>query len=254
MRVEATLASALAERASTQASLDVAVRRLARWIGAPPEETSPELLVAVALADSTIPTRADAWDRAIRESPARARSERELEAARLGVPLAKSERWPALDLVGAVIDRGSSENDFIAEWNAGVELKMPLFTGGALSRATEQAEALHVHAREGLRLREDEIRDDTDAAIAAVEESRARVASLEVAAAQFEEVAHVSKLLLEAGSGTQTDYLDSEAELLEARASLTRARDAEIAARIHLARALGELDLDWIHENLRSRE
>ncbi len=78
--------------------------------------------------------------------------------------------------------------------------------------------------------------------------------SLEAAATRFEEVARVSKLLLESGSGTQSDYLESEADLLVARASLARARDTEIGARIRLARTLGVLDAAWIRTNVKETE
>jgi outer membrane protein TolC len=235
-------------------ALDVATRDLARWIGGPPEETDASLLVGVALADSTVPARDAAWESALLASPARQRSEHELEAARLGVPLAKSERWPDLQFVGDVVDRGDADGDFTAEWNAGVQLDMPLFTGGALSSASQRAKALHIQAQEGLRLHDDEIRSRADAALSAVEEQRARVVSLESAATRFEEVARVSKMLLETGAGTQTDYLESEADLLLARAALARARDSEIGARIRLARTLGVLDAAWIRTNLRGTE
>jgi outer membrane protein TolC len=52
--------------------------------------------------------------------------------------------------------------------------------------------------------------------------------------------------LLDAGSGTQTDFLNAEADLLTAQANLVEARHAEIAARVELARVAGELSLDWL--------
>ncbi|MDO8667184.1 MAG: TolC family protein, partial [Gemmatimonadales bacterium] len=70
--------------------------------------------------------------------------------------------------------------------------------------------------------------------------------ALRSAVEQSEEVARIERLSLEVGSGTQTDYLDAEANLLRARASLIEARHAEISARIELARIAGELSPDWI--------
>jgi len=89
-----------------------------------------------------------------------------------------------------------------------------------------------------------------DRALAAVREAHARVAALGSAAEQSAEVARIERLSLEVGSGTQTDYLDAEANLLRARASLIEARHAEIAARIELARVTGELSLAWLALNL----
>jgi outer membrane protein TolC len=57
-------------------------------------------------------------------------------------------------------------------------------------------------------------------------------------------------LALETGAGVQTDFIRAEAELLQVRAGLARARHGEILARIRLALATGELTLRWLHENL----
>ena len=63
----------------------------------------------------------------------------------------------------------------------------------------------------------------------------------------------IRRLSLQAGSGTQTDYLDAETDLVRARASLVEARHAEIAARIELARVAGELTPDWLERTVDRR-
>ena len=70
---------------------------------------------------------------------------------------------------------------------------------------------------------------------------------------RFTEVVRIEKLLLSSGSGTETDYLNAEADLLGARANLARASHAEIAARAELARAGGQLDAAWIDRALEVR-
>ena len=55
------------------------------------------------------------------------------------------------------------------------------------------------------------------------------------------------------GSGTQTDYLDAEADLVNARANLVEAQHGEIAARVELARLTGHLDLEWIARHLENQ-
>jgi len=188
----------------------------------------------------------------MRMSPSRRRSESDLRAAQERVPLAKSRRFPSVHLLAALLDRGSPETEFEAEWNAGVHLELPIFTGGALRSGVRRAEALQVRAQEELRLREDFLREEVDRAVARIEETRAQSAELATAASRFEEVARVSRLLVETGAGTQTDYLQAEADLLSARAAHARARYAEIAARVDLQRALGTLDLNWMRAALRS--
>ena len=67
---------------------------------------------------------------------------------------------------------------------------------------------------------------------------------------QSEEVARFEALSLEAGAGVQTDFLRAQAELFQARASLSQARHGEILALIQLAQVKGALSLEWIQENM----
>lgn len=89
-----------------------------------------------------------------------------------------------------------------------------------------------------------------DEAYASWREKTVRVESLGRAVESQEEVVRIEKLRLETGAGTQTDYLDAEAELLAVRAQRARTRYAALRARVELARARGVLDLGWIERNL----
>jgi outer membrane protein TolC len=84
------------------------------------------------------------------------------------------------------------------------------------------------------------------------DEARARVVALEAAVSQAAEVARITQLARDVGEGTQTDYLIAEANLFRARSSLVQARHAVIAARVELARVLGELSRPWIASSLES--
>jgi len=252
LRAEAELAQARAERTVAAAALDVAERELARSIAGTVDETRAPELADVALEDAAVLPRETLEQEAMRASPARRRSESELAAAREGVPLAKSERYPSLHLLAAMLDRGSADSDFETEWNAGLHLRLPLFTGGALYNNVRRAEALRLRAQEDLRLREDFLREDVDRAVARIEETRSQTAELATASSRFEEVARVAQLQVETGTGTQIDYLQAEADLLRARAAHARARYSEVAAYIELQRALGTLDVEWMRETLRS--
>ena len=52
------------------------------------------------------------------------------------------------------------------------------------------------------------------------------------------------------GSGVQTDFLRAESELFQARAALAQARHGEVMASVKLARVTGDLNLEWIRENM----
>ena len=51
---------------------------------------------------------------------------------------------------------------------------------------------------------------------------------------------------LDAGRGTQTDYLRAEASLRRAQAAVIQSHHAEIAARVELARTVGDLTPHWL--------
>jgi outer membrane protein len=246
LRVEAALASARAERVGLAAALGVAERDLARLIGVDVEETRADRLVAVTWSDTTLPDRDGLYRHALEASPTVAQARRGVGADRANQRLARSARWPRLDLFGGWIDRGSAEGDFTAEWNVGLQFSYLVFSGGAVSRGVARADAARRASDERLRLIESRVAHDVDRARSTVEEARARVLSLRTAVARFAEVARIERLRLDAGAGTETDYLNAEAELLVARAGLVDAQHREMAARVELARIVGRLDVPWL--------
>jgi outer membrane protein TolC len=95
-----------------------------------------------------------------------------------------------------------------------------------------------------------EAASEVDAGLAALAGFRAQVEALTTAVEQFVAVVDIEALSLRAGAGVQPDYLRAVSDLLDARAALTRARAAEVGARITLARIAGQLDPAWIDDNL----
>jgi outer membrane protein TolC/protein-S-isoprenylcysteine O-methyltransferase Ste14 len=250
LRVRAKLASARAERVRLAAALDVAERDLSRLTGAGIDSTRSVHLTAVALADTALRPRAALLESALAANARVHAAEQRAEAAASALDASRARRWPALRLVGNLQSYGDSEADVEHEWNAGVRLSLPVFTGGALASRVGQSEFARAAADADLRSARLRLEEELDRAAAAVEEARALVRSLDTAVAQFAEVARIEKLLLESEAGTQTDYLEAEAELLSAEAKLVDARHAEIAARVTLARVTGELDLAWVERVL----
>jgi outer membrane protein len=171
-------------------------------------------------------------------------------AAEAGRSEAKASRLPNLQLGARYADYGTVEGDFSGEWQATFQLSYPVFTGGRRTNVIRRAEAEERRATESLRLVELQMESRIDQALAAVQETGARKEALAAAAEQSQEVARIEHLALEAGAGVQTDYLTAEAELFRARAALTQARHGEIAAAVQLARAMGDLSVTWLEQNL----
>jgi outer membrane protein TolC len=251
VRVEAELASARADRVAAAVALDVAERELGRLIGEPVEQTRSERLLPMSLPAEVPPfDLTDLVERANSNSPLVARAERQRQAASAAVSLARSSWWPRLDLMGTLVNYGSPNTDDQLEWNVALAARWSLFTGLNRSRGVERAQAQRRAADETLRLTEIEVAKAVDRAYSVVQESSARVSSLQAAVTSFEEVARIERLRLETGTGVQTDFLRAEAELLAARANLAETRHGEMKAHVELARVLGELNPTWLSENL----
>ncbi|MDM7914409.1 MAG: TolC family protein, partial [Candidatus Eisenbacteria bacterium] len=250
LRAEAAVAAAQADREAEAAGLEVAERRLATLIQEPVDSTRFSRLIAVSLRDGGIEDRNRLVQRALDSNASVARQREEARAAGSRRDAVASRRWPEVRLAGNLLLYSNAEDADAEEWNAGAQLSAPLFTGGAISSAIRRAEAGERAAAARLRATEDRVRSEIDRALAAIEETQARVRSLETAVASYEEVARIEALSLEAGSATQNDYLQAEAQLLLARANRIRAANAEVQARVALARLIGVLDPAWIEESL----
>jgi outer membrane protein TolC len=248
LRIDAALAGAEADRVRAAEALGRAERDLARLIGQPASAVEGSALEAVVLSEAAtaIPLREQVEAAALRSSAVIREANGRLGAAEAAAAAARGAAWPELRLAGSYVDRGSRLGDYAAEWLAGLQLSYTLFNGGARGQAIARAEAARRGTEDLARLAALQVEQEVDHALSAVREARARVDSLEPAIARFRELARIERLLLDAGSGTQTDFLNAEADLLTAQANLVEARHAEIAARVELARVAGELNLDWL--------
>lgn len=253
LRVDAGLADARAGRVATAARLDLAERELARLVGGQPDSIRAGRLVPLGLADpDALEERGALVRRALAASP-------ELERARQDVAVAEAQRrvavaaWiPRVGFFGTYQGFSGGGEDVVTEWQAGVSVSYPLFTGGERASAVRAAGARAERSREELRLVELEMAEGVDRALNAALETRARVEAVAQAAQHQSEVVRIELLSLQAGAGIQTDYLRAEADLLRVRSALVEARYAQIAARFELARVVGELTPEWLAENVES--
>jgi len=246
LRVEAALATAEAGRIAAATSLDDAERELARRLGVDPAEARAARLAPVRIADTTVPGRDALLRQADDANPDLRAARRQAEAASWTRRAAVAAWLPHLDLVGGYLVYGSGAGDFSGEWQAGIRLTYPIFTGGARSSAVTEAGAEATAASARVRLAEIATANAVDRALSAVRDAVARTAAVEAAVAHLDEVVRIERLSLETGEGTETDFLQSEADLRRARADLARTRATAVLARVSLARLTGALTPAWI--------
>ncbi|MFI5279358.1 MAG: TolC family protein [Gemmatimonadales bacterium] len=259
LRAEATLARARADRSGTAGQLDVAEHELAQLAGMPYDDVTRAALPGEVLADTSDPAPlvTGAARIALAEQAQAANTDvlevrRRAQAAEAVSASARATRLPELRLQAGIVDRGAPGDPQKAEWQAGLGVSYPLYTGGSRAGQIDRAAADARGAAEQVRLAELAAASSVDRAVASVIESRARVLALKSAVETSDAVVQVERTSLDVGSGTQTDYLDALSQLFQARSSLIEAAHAEIAAHIELARVTGALSPDWLAQHLES--
>ena len=216
LRAEAELAAARAQGVSADATLSVAEGDLARLVG-----LAPERIAGAPLGDVQINQAGSDGDGATAsDHPVLVQARGRIAAADAVAREAKAAWLPRLSGTGGLLEYGRGTREFTAEWQAGLQLEYPLFTGGARR------------------------------ARVAVLEADSRSEALASAVARFEELVRVEALALEEGVGVQAEFLRALSGLHAARVARADAGRAEVATRARLARVEGRLDLDWIDTRL----
>jgi outer membrane protein TolC len=246
LRAAATLQEARAEEASARARVGLAERALARLMGTDAEAISGRPLLDVGV--RATPPRGHAAS-----SPLVMSASRAVAAAEARVAEERGGRLPTLEAGAGLLDYGTISGGHVFEWQAGLQVSWPLFTGGARNAAVRRAAADLAAAESDLEATRLRVAQAIDAAETSVVEADTRAEALELAVVQWEEVARIEALALAAGSGVQRDLLRAQAGLFQARAGHAAARYDAIVARARLARADGTLDRTWLNESLETR-
>ena len=246
LRAEAVLQEARAEEASAMARAGLAERGLARLMGSAAELVAQRELQEIAILAT--PARGDGS-----VSPVLRQADRSVAVAEARHAEERAARLPTVQAGAGLLDFGTAAGDHVVEWRAGIEVSWPMFTGGARSASVRRAASELDAARGELGAMRLQVEQEIDVALTAVLEADARTEALGAAVAQWEEVARIEALALEAGSGEQRDLLRAEAGLFQARAGHARARQSSVLTRVQLARAEGVLSRAWMDESLENR-
>lgn len=246
LRVDAARAQARAEQATSASRLELAELNLARLIAVDPSRTRAAQLVPVRLRPSEVRGRDSLIVRVRAASPQLQAAAARVEAARAALRAAGGSWYPALRVEGRLVTYAGGSSSATTEWQTGVRLSYPLFTGWARSAQVQRAEAAVAEAEAGYRDAEQMAVARLDQAVAGLREARERVEALQAAVEQWNEVVRTEALALDQGAGTQNDYLRAEADLALSRASLAQALGTELIRHVELALVLGDLSLETL--------
>ncbi|HMN20633.1 MAG TPA: TolC family protein [Ottowia sp.] len=156
---------------------------------------------------------------------------------------------PTLDLVaqashqriGGHGDFGSARNRAV-DGLVGVQLNIPLYTGGMLTAQAREAAERVGQARAELDLAREEVRQQVRAAWQGLQVGATRITALEDSLTANRARLDATRLGLEVGDRTTLDVLNAENDLAAAELALAQARVDQVLNRLRLALLADRLD------------
>lgn len=240
---------AQAELIEAEDSVTVARRLLQEYLGQTPDE--------IATLQDTFPTpplqpdNLQEWIiRAGTDSPSIRARRLNVNTADEEVAKAKAGHWPTLDLVvgytAADSETLSTQNQRNRYSSAGLELNIPLYSGGYVSARARQSVATRDQAEDDLNATREEIISGTTREFRGVQSGEARIHALEKAVKSSERSVESSKKGFLAGSSTNVDILNAQEQVYTARRDLFEAKLRYLLAKLRLAANVGALGDDDI--------
>lgn len=161
-----------------------------------------------------------------------------IETAQAEIVKAQAAHYPTVDAV-AQITRSASENiNFPQSRNTnrmlGIQVSIPIFSGGHVDSAVRQAVAEHVRAKENLETVRRELAVRVHREFRGVTEGILKVKALEQAVQSGHQLVLSSRRSFEVGSRTMVDVLNAEQQLQIATHDLAAARYSYLVSQVRL--------------------
>jgi outer membrane protein len=237
-----------AQRLAAQTALALSRARLADLTGAPVADAA---LALPGTAGGDGLGRLDDWlARAERGNAALLLARTRLDAAQARQGATGAALAPTVDLVARIgRDRVAGSGDFAAGASStardraiGVQLSVPLYTGGMRSARDDEARAGVDKAAAELEAARRQVAQQTRAAWLDLDAGASRTAALQAALDASRARLDATRTGLQAGDRTTLDLLNAENDAAAAELALQQARAQLISLRLRLAALAGELD------------
>ena len=250
----ARLAALRAQQLAAQSALDVKRRLLADSTGLAGAALAVQLPVARVTSTAPVPTllALDAWQQdAAAANPDIRLQTLAVDSARAEVQKHSRRAAASVDLVAqAGQERLHGSGDFGRASNkslnamVGVQLNVPLWSGGMRSAKEDEALALQAQAEAQLEATREQVAQQVHAAHLALATGAERVQALAEALIASQSRQGATRLGQEVGDRTLLDLLNAENDTAAARLALAQARSDLLVERLHLAQLTGRLDED----------
>lgn len=207
----------------------------------------PVPLQVTATLPSTSPANAEEWvSMADNQHPSVRRARVNLEVALLETDKARAAQLPIVDAVGSVglSDVRGSGATFRGTGNTasvGVQLSMPLYTGGATQARIKETLKLEERTRNDLEAARRSVAQATRVAYFGVQSGLAQVRALEAAVASSKLLLEATQLGFRVGVRVNLDVLNAQSQLATTQRDLARARYDVLVGGLRLRQAAGAL-------------
>jgi outer membrane protein/protease secretion system outer membrane protein len=192
-----------------------------------------------------VPASLDEWtSRAEKNSPEIKAMQARLEAARREVSKSQAGHLPTLDAVAQWSNSGSENitriNSRYENKSIGLQLNVPLFSGGYVNSTIRQAVAEQTRAEETLEALRRDLGVRVHKEFRGVSEGVMRVRALEQAVRSADQMMKSTQMSLKAGSRTQLDVLNAQQQYTLALRDLAQARFVYLMSKVKLASLAGD--------------
>ena len=241
---QARLDLTLAQELEALQNVEYTRRRLEALMGRPADVLA-SLDVQRFNPTAPIPALVDDWvERAEQASPELQSLRAQLEVARQEVEKAQAGHKPTLD---AVAQWSRSSSDSVTNVNSrydnktiGLQLSVPLYSGGYVSSVVRQAVAAQERAREALEAARRDLGVRVHREFRGMTEGVLRVKALEQAVRSAEQAVLSNQKSFLAGSRTTVDVLNAQQQKTTAQRDLAQARYLYLVSRLRLQALVGE--------------
>jgi protease secretion system outer membrane protein len=249
---QARLDLTLAQELEAKQNIDFTRRQLQVMVNVPVTQLAPLDEHKLELVEPNPPRLQDWTDRAELSSPELRSLRAQVEASRLEIDKARSGHLPTLD---AIAQWSVSQNDTVTQLNSrfdnksiGVQLNVPIYSGGYVSSQVRQAVADLERAQESLEATRRDLAMRVEKEFRGITEGVLRVRALEQAVRSAETSVVSSRRSFEGGARTVVDVLNAEQQRVSALHDLANARYLYMISRIRLRSLAGEADAAAVDE------
>jgi len=243
---------------STLNDIEIKRRAIEVIIGRNPPALKP--LASKPVLETPSPDNMDAWSaRAEQSNLSILIANASLDLATLEVDRNRAAREPVIDAIGsyghaeALGISSAFANSSLRQWVVGVQLSMPLYTGGLIDSRVREALANQDKARQDLEVARRAAAQAARTSYLNVSNGIAQVKALEQAVVSADVALQSSKLGMEVGVRTNVDVLNAQQQVFSAQRDLAQARYSVITNLLRLKAAAGtltEADMEMINRTL----